>query len=171
VSSARTTTHIVAFTALASSRTPQRRDSLLMCPDLFNQESRPVDHRAVTGPPAAARRPSAFPATDLRRFFRENQAYKGFRCPFRAVEGGWEPDFSNRYFTEDIPYGLCVYKGLAELAGVSVPAIDEILIWAQTHMGKEYIQDHSVDARDLRETGCPQRYGILSVATLKDVYE
>lgn len=109
--------------------------------------------------------------TDLCRFFRENPAYKGFRCPFRAVGGGWEPDFSNRYFTEDVPYGLCVYKGLAELAGVPVPGIEEILTWAQTHMGKEYIKDHSVEARDLGETGCPQRYGIRSVEALRDFYE
>ena len=48
----------------------------------------------------------------LTTFFCANPGYRGFRCPFKEIpdRNGWEPDFSNRYFTEDIPLGLCIYK-------------------------------------------------------------
>ncbi len=110
------------------------------------------------------------PEPDLRAFFASNPAYRGFRCPFREVPGGWVPDFTNRYFTEDIPWGLCVYRGLAELAGVDTPAIDEILLWAQGHMGKEYLRGGRLDGRDLGESGSPQRYGIRSLDALLRCY-
>eukprot|EP00660_Eupelagonema_oceanica_P014877 gene14877-14473_t len=32
--------------------------------------------------------------------------------------GKWEPDFKNRYFSEDFPFGLLANRGLAELLGV-----------------------------------------------------
>lgn len=37
--------------------------------------------------------------------------------------------------------GLCLYKGVAELVGVETPKIDEIIVWAQENMGKEYIRE------------------------------
>ncbi|WP_289151222.1 NAD/NADP octopine/nopaline dehydrogenase family protein [Porticoccus sp. W117] len=103
---------------------------------------------------------------DLATFFRTNPAYKGFRCPFKEVEGGWEPDFANRYFTEDIPLGLCVYKGVADLASVATPTIDTVITWAQQHMGKEYVVDGKLCGRDVGETHAPQRFGITELAQL-----
>ena len=103
----------------------------------------------------------------LQSFFATNSAYKGFRCPFVERESGWVPDFSNRYFTEDIPLGLCLYKGVAELVGVETPVIDKILSWAQQHMGKEYLVGSRLTGKDINETACPQRFGITTVEQLK----
>merc|ERR1711939_913452 len=57
--------------------------------------------------------------SNIQRFFQTNSAYKGFRCPLipgGQGETGFVPNFSNRYFTEDIPLGLCLNKGLADIA-------------------------------------------------------
>ncbi len=105
-------------------------------------------------------------SADLQTFFTTNPAYKGFRCPFIQKEQGWVPDFANRYFTEDIPLGLCIYKGVAELAEVETPFIDTIIQWAQGHMGKEYLVDGRLAGRDLGETYAPQRFGITSRSQL-----
>lgn len=102
----------------------------------------------------------------LKSFFTTSHAYKGFRCPFVQREQGWVPDFSNRYFTEDIPLGLCLYKGVAEIVGVETPVIDRILSWAQKHMGKEYLVGHKLTGKDVNETACPQRFGINTVEQL-----
>jgi hypothetical protein len=100
-------------------------------------------------------------ASDLLGFFRNNPAYRGFRCPLLQDDTGvWHPDFSNRYFTEDIPLGLCVYKGVAELAGVATPNMDKIIVWAQTHMGKEYVVDGKLCGAHVGETNAPQRFGV-----------
>ena len=54
-------------------------------------------------------------------------------------KAGFVPNFSNRYFTEDIPFGLCVYKGLADIAGIETPAIDKIIIFCWIIVFKSYI--------------------------------
>merc|ERR1712007_139010 len=92
--------------------------------------------------------------------------YKGFRCPMKEVEGGWAPDFENRYFTEDIPEGVPTHKGIADLAGVKTPVIDEIVCFFQKFMGKEYIKGGKLAGNDVGETKSPQRYGIRSLDDL-----
>lgn len=108
-------------------------------------------------------------APDLLTFFRTNSAYRGFQCPFKEVSkgDGWEPDFSNRYFTEDIPLGLCLYKGVADIVNINTPMIDTVISWAQEHMGKEYIVNTKLSGRDIIETNAPQRFGIHTLAELK----
>lgn len=104
----------------------------------------------------------------LKTFFANNSAYKGFHCPFVKQEKGWVPDFSNRYFTEDIPLGLCLYKGVAEIARVKTPVIDKIISWAQKHMGKEYLHGSRLAGKDVGETSAPQRFGIRTIKQLKE---
>ena len=53
-------------------------------------------------------------ASTTKSVFAKNTGLTGFHFPMKKAEGKdgeWEPDFANRYFTEDIPDGLCVYKG------------------------------------------------------------
>ncbi|WP_158537959.1 NAD/NADP octopine/nopaline dehydrogenase family protein [Corallincola holothuriorum] len=110
------------------------------------------------------------PSQCLTSFFRDNPAYKGFGTPFIPIEGGWRPDFSNRYFTEDIPLGLCLYRGLAELAAVATPTIDKIIEWAQTHMEKSYLVEGQLIGKDIKETHAPQRFGINTLTKLREFY-
>jgi len=97
---------------------------------------------------------------------RSCDGYKGFKCPMKQVEGGWVPDFANRYFTEDIPEGTCMYKGVADLAGVETPVIDEIVCFFQQFMGKEYIKDGKLAGKDVNETKSPQAFGVTSLEQL-----
>jgi len=92
--------------------------------------------------------------------------YKGFKCPMKEVEGGFQPDFANRYFTEDIPEGVAMYKGIADLAGVETPVIDEIVCFFQKFMGKEYIKDGKLAGSNVSETKSPQSFGIDSLEML-----
>ncbi len=105
---------------------------------------------------------------DLATFFRTNQGYRGFHCPFKEIpdRNGWEPDFTNRYFTEDIPLGLCIYKGVADIVCVHTPVIDTVINWAQGHMGKEYILNGTLSGRHVSETNAPQRFGIHTLEQL-----
>jgi len=92
--------------------------------------------------------------------------YKGFKCPMKEVDGGWVPDFENRYFTEDIPEGVAMYKGIADLAGFETPAIDEIVCFFQKFMGKEYIKDGKLAGANVSETKSPQAFGVTSLEQL-----
>jgi len=97
---------------------------------------------------------------------RSCDGYKGFKCPMKAAGNGWVPDFANRYFTEDIPEGVAMYKGIADLAGVETPVMDEIVCFFQDFMGKEYIKDGKLAGRDVMETKSPQRFGITTLEEL-----
>jgi len=115
--------------------------------------------------------------SNIQRFFQTNDAYKGFKCPLVPANGGngnenegFVPDFSNRYFTEDIPLGLCVYKGLADIANVETPTIDKIITFCQLHMGKEYILNGKLEGKDVNTTSSPQRFGIKSISDLQKLY-
>jgi hypothetical protein len=102
----------------------------------------------------------------LAKCFNTNAGFKGFRCPMKEVEGGFVPDFTNRYFTEDFPEGVAMYKGIADLAGVETPVIDEITCFFQKFMGKEYIKDGKLAGANVGETKSPQAFG---VNTLEDL--
>jgi hypothetical protein len=104
----------------------------------------------------------------LRGILRTNRAYAGIRTPMVPVPGGFAPDWSSRFFLEDIPFGLVVVRGIAELAGVPTPRIDEVVRWAEGRMGKRYLAGDRLAGPDVAESGAPQRYGIRSLAALLD---
>lgn len=105
--------------------------------------------------------------SSIKSVFATNNGLKGFHYPMKKNDAGkWEIDFTNRYFMEDIPEGLCVYKGYAELAGVPTPGIDAILMKFQGYMGKEYIVDGKLCGKDAMATKSPQAYGITSLESL-----
>lgn len=95
--------------------------------------------------------------------FSTNDGYKGFRCPMKEVEGGFVPDFTNRYFTEDFPESFAIYKGLADLVDYPTPVMDACFFWAQPYMGKEYITGEvgkaKLDGKDAMSTKAPQAFG------------
>ena len=65
------------------------------------------------------------------------QAFKGIKSPMKPVEGGFVPDFSSRYFTEDFPYGLQIVQQQARQHGVSTPVIDKVLRWGLSCLAHE----------------------------------
>lgn len=56
-------------------------------------------------------------------------SFRGIETPMRAVEGGYIPDFSSRYFTADFPFGLSILRQIALFAGVKTPCLDKIYKW------------------------------------------
>lgn len=91
-----------------------------------------------------------------------NRAYQGIRVPIR--EDGRSPDLSARYLVEDIPYGLAVTKGLAELAELPTPTIDGVLDEAGSWLGVRYVRDGHLVGAGLADTRAPQRYGLTTLA-------
>jgi hypothetical protein len=84
----------------------------------------------------------------------------------RRVGGGLVPDFTTRYLAEDIPYGLVVTRGIAELVGTATPVMDKVITWAQARLEREYLVAGKLQGRDLRATRAPQRYGITKINEL-----
>jgi hypothetical protein len=105
-------------------------------------------------------------ASTIQSCFRSNRAYADLRAPMRPVAGGLEPDFQARYLVEDVPFGLLATRGIAEIANVETPIIDQVISWSQRCMGRRYLQDGRLSGKDLADTRAPQRYGINTIYQL-----
>ena len=102
--------------------------------------------------------------SNLQKADSSNQAYTGLTHAMKDVDGGkFVPDFGYRYFTEDIPYGLAVLRGISEVVGVPTPLTDKVLAWAQARMGKVYLEDGKIKGKDVASTRAPQRYGFVAI--------
>lgn len=97
--------------------------------------------------------------SSLQTYFVTNRSYAGLKVPTRSKDDGLVPDFQARYLSEDVPFALLATRGIAELAGVATPTMDEVITWAQARLGKEYLVDGKLTGRDVKYSRAPQRYG------------
>ena len=105
--------------------------------------------------------------TNLMTALRTNSGYEGITHPMiRTEDEKYMPDFNHRFLAEDVPFGLVVIRGIAEIAGAPTPGIDKVLSWCQRKMGKEYLVGSSLRGKDLSTTRCPQRYGFRTISDL-----
>lgn len=68
-------------------------------------------------------------AASLTRKIQSIESFSSILSPMKEVDGGWIPDFSSRYFTEDFPYGLRLIHDLAHRQGLHTPHIDLVHEW------------------------------------------
>jgi hypothetical protein len=98
-----------------------------------------------------------------------NKGYRGLTHPMIELDTPdgkkYAPNFKYRYFTEDIPCGLVVTRGIAELAAVQTPHMDDVIVWCQEMMGKEFLVDGKLVGKDLESTRSPQHYGCKDLDT------
>ena len=105
--------------------------------------------------------------TNLMTALRTNSGYAGITHPMIQTESGeYVPDFNHRFLAEDVPFGLVVIRGIAEIAGRPTPCMDRVLTWCQEKLGKEYLVGSSLTGKDLSATRCPQRYGFTTMADI-----
>jgi hypothetical protein len=101
--------------------------------------------------------------SSLLNCFVTNSGYAGLRAPMRPSADGLVPDFQARYLSEDVPYGLVVTRGIAELADLPTPNIDQVIAWSQDVLGKEYLVDGELRGCSVAASRAPQRYGFRSL--------
>lgn len=89
-----------------------------------------------------------------------NKGYEGLTHAMDKVDEDYVPSRNSRYLVEDLPFGILVIKGIAEIMGVDTPVIDEVIDWNQKFMQKEYMVDGKLIGKDIPGTRVPQRFGI-----------
>lgn len=57
------------------------------------------------------------------------RAFQGILSPMKEIEGGFIPDFTSRYFTEDFPYGMRFIVETAHKQHVEIPTIEKVYQW------------------------------------------
>lgn len=106
----------------------------------------------------------------LTRKFHSIPSFDPLLLPMAECGDGFVPDFSSRFYVEDIPFGICILRALGMLADVKTPAIDEILQWYYRMTGKLYFQGDGSFGKDIIETAVPQLSGIRTADELAEFY-
>lgn len=107
--------------------------------------------------------------SSLQAVFATNLGYAGCATPLKQVgSDAFQPVVASRLFWEDIPYGLCILKNMAELLdNFPTPRIDFMIRWHQQFMGVEFIkEDNQLNPQEMWRTGAPDKYGIHTIAQL-----
>lgn len=112
-------------------------------------------------------------ASCLAKALNTNKGYRGLTHYMKPAEdgNGVVPNWTARYLTEDIPFGLVPMKGIAQVMGVPSPTLDRVIHWCQEKMGKEYVIEDKLAGKDISETRCPQRYGFTSIEQMVTIVE
>lgn len=113
--------------------------------------------------------------TDVRESFVNSKTLVAIKTPVIQNENGaWEIPKEHRFFTDDIYYGLCIVKWIAERLDIEVPTITEILRWAEIVQKEKFLDDSgqlSLDSASLAgefKSGIPLFYGYKSVEEIVD---
>lgn len=113
--------------------------------------------------------------TDIRESFVNSQTLVSIGTPVvQNAQGLWEIDRSHRFFLDDIYYGNCIAKWMAEQLRIEVPTIDAILHWAQGVRNEQIIDDDNhlvLSSPDLSaplKSGIPCYYGYHTIDEIVD---
>lgn len=101
--------------------------------------------------------------TSLLKAIQTNKAYEGVKHMMKKDKKAFIPDFGCRSLAEDIPMGMVVVRGIAEILEVPVPTCDTIIQWGQEKLKKKYLVDGKVAGPDVKETRSPQRFGFTTL--------
>ena len=112
--------------------------------------------------------------TEIRESFTTSKTLGAIKPPVRQEENGdWVIDTDHRFFTDDVSYGVCIAKWMAQQMDLEVPAMDELIEWVQGIRGERYLEDgrlleDSPSLRDDLASGIPPVYGIDSLDGVVD---
>jgi hypothetical protein len=65
--------------------------------------------------------------SELTMKIRSIPSFLTIESPMREVNGGWVPNVTSRYFTEDVPFGTTTIQSCARCANVAIPTIDNLI--------------------------------------------
>ena len=106
----------------------------------------------------------------IRESFTTSKTLGAIKPPTKQLDSGaWVIDTAHRFFADDITYGVCIAKWMAEQMALEVPTMDAIIEWAQELSGESYIEagrllTESESLAGRFRSGIPPVYGIDSLA-------
>ena len=109
--------------------------------------------------------------TDIRESFVKSKTLGQIATPVvQNADGKWVFDKTHRFFEDDVYYGLCIAKWIAEKADVETKAIDRILDWAQVLVDDKIIDASRLCLRNTKafKSGLPSEYGFTAIENIVD---
>lgn len=141
---------------------------LIACDNEFQKILTKLPIKAQEIPPLLSYYDS-FDADSLTQKIKSISAFKGIKMSMIKTNDGYKVDYSNRYFTEDIPYGLLIIKSIGILTETATPTIDNVVLWMQEKMERNYLNKSSLNGTNIRDTGIVQNFGIKTSKSLVEI--
>eukprot|EP00040_Diaphanoeca_grandis_P031398 m.187833 g.187833 ORF g.187833 m.187833 type:complete len:463 (-) comp32317_c0_seq2:56-1444(-) len=128
-------------------------------------------------PPSILEGQSSWSSKPFGMALRNNMRLYNVKSPMKQVaEKKFVPVTGSRMFIDDIPYGLCVLLGIAEIMQVELPTCKRMVLSLQEMMGKQYVletpnaEGKICCGRDIEETWMPQTFDVHTVPALIDLF-
>lgn len=99
------------------------------------------------------------------------EAFKEVKVPLKEINGAYVPDLNSRVFIEDFPYGICIYKELANLFNIEVPVMDMLLSFYDKISGIKYYDKNGIPTSNIENTGSPIIFGLNTKKKIQNYYE
>ena len=87
-----------------------------------------------------------------------NAAFGKHKIPYENKNDGIIPIIDHKFFITDLPYGLVLFKDIALVLNIKTPIIDEIILWNQKIVNKEYLVDNKLNGKDINEAIVPSLF-------------
>lgn len=78
---------------------------------------------------------------NIKESFTNSETLGAIKTPVVQFNNKWVINKDHRFFYDDIYYGLCIAKWIAEKLNIEVTTIDEILNWAQSILDDKIIEN------------------------------
>ena len=106
---------------------------------------------------------------NLTKKLKSIQAFKVVKVPVKKKNDKLVVDLQNRMFTEDFPYGVVVYKDIANILNLKTPTIDRLLRFYYELSGIRY--DFLAKKGNIENTGAPSVNGLETREQLIEFYK
>ncbi len=81
------------------------------------------------------------------------------------------PNWNDRMFTEDYPFGVAIIKDIALMAGVFTPTIDALLDFYRAQTGISYLKADGASDKDTSASAMPRNFGLDTKEAFIEFYQ
>lgn len=108
----------------------------------------------------------------MTRKLKSIRAFEAVKVPLTLTpEGGFVPNWNDRMFTEDYPFGVAIIKDIATMVGIDTPAIDTLLDFYRAQTGIAYLETDGSSAKDAAASTMPRNFGLTDKEAFIEFYQ
>ncbi len=104
---------------------------------------------------------------DIKGSFVNSETLGAIKTPVVEKEGLYRINTDHRFFYDDMYYGLCIAKWVAQCMDIEVSTIDAIMTWAEKMLDDRMLEDAGLFKQN-KKMGIPSLYGYRSLDDIVD---
>ena len=108
----------------------------------------------------------------MTRKLKSIRAFEAVKVPLSPTpEGTFVPNWNDRMFTEDYPFGVAIIKDIALMAGVPTPTIDTLLDFYRAQTGTSYPDAAGTSDKGAAASAMPRNFGLSDKEAFIEFYQ